>query len=46
MKSSAFSVIGANNSKAPADLFIQQSIGQSSVIGPFKNGNLYFSHGG
>ncbi len=45
MKSSTFSVIGANNSKATVDLFIQQSIGQSSVIGSFNNGNLYFSKG-
>jgi hypothetical protein len=45
MKSSTFSAIGANNSKVTADLFIQQSIGQSSVIGSFKSGNLYFSQG-
>jgi len=45
MKSSTFSAIGVNNSKATAGLFIQQSIGQSSVIGSFTGGNLYFSQG-
>ena len=45
MKSSTFSSIGANNSKVTAGLFIQQSIGQSSVIGSFSSGNLYFSQG-
>ena len=45
MKSSTFSATGTNNSKETADLFIQQSIGQSSVIGSFSSGNLYFSQG-
>jgi hypothetical protein len=45
LKSSTFSVIGPNNSKTTTDLFIQQSIGQSSVIGSFRRGDLYFRQG-
>lgn len=45
MKSSTISATGANNSKIKSDLIIQQSIGQSSLIGSFKSGNLYFSQG-
>jgi hypothetical protein len=45
LKSSTISSTGTNISKTTTDLFIQQSIGQSSVIGSFKSEKMYFSQG-